>query len=43
MAKGECIEIVPSKYESMNFFRDLIELSFREFDVILGMDWLSRH
>ena len=21
----------------------LIELSFREFDVILGMDWLSRH
>ena len=22
---------------------DLIELSFREFDVILGMDWLSRH
>ena len=25
------------------FLRDLIELSFREFDVILGMDWLSRH
>ena len=24
-------------------FQDLIELSFREFDVILGMDWLSRH
>ena len=23
--------------------RDLIELYFREFDVILGMDWLSRH
>ena len=22
---------------------DLIELSFREFDVILGMDWFSRH
>ena len=22
---------------------DLIELSFREFDVILRMDWLSRH
>ena len=22
---------------------DLIKLSFREFDVILGMDWLSRH
>ena len=25
------------------FLEDLIELSFREFDVILGMDWLSRH
>ena len=22
---------------------DLIELSFREFDLILGMDWLSQH
>ncbi len=22
---------------------DLIELPFHEFDVILGMDWLSRH
>ena len=22
---------------------DLIELSFKDFDVILGMDWLSRH
>ena len=27
----------------MSFPRDLIELSFKEFDVILGMDWLSRH
>ena len=25
------------------FLGDLIELSFREFDVIFGMDWLSRH
>ncbi|XP_043809459.1 uncharacterized protein LOC110606868 [Manihot esculenta] len=25
------------------FHRDLIELPFREFDVILGMDWLFRH
>ncbi|XP_037497286.1 uncharacterized protein LOC119371375, partial [Jatropha curcas] len=25
------------------FPRDLMELPFREFDVILGMDWLSRH
>ena len=32
--------IIVRKYE---FLGDLIELSFREFDVILGMDWLSRH
>ena len=25
------------------FSGDLIKLSFREFDEILGMDWLSRH
>ena len=25
------------------FFADLIELSFHEFDLILGMDWLSNH
>ena len=25
------------------FLRDLIELSFREFDVMLGMEWLSQH
>ena len=25
------------------FFGDLIEISFREFGVILGIDWLSRH
>ena len=43
MAKEECIEIVLVKYESMNFFGDLIELSFKEFDMILGMDWWSRH
>ena len=43
MTKGECIEIVPSKYESMNFGGNVIQLSFKEFDVILGMDWLSRH
>ena len=28
------------EYECMG---DLIELSFKEFDVILGMNWLSRH
>ena len=33
----------PIKIQEYEFLRDLIELSFREFDVILGMDWLSRH
>ena len=31
------------KIRECEFLGDLIELSFREFDVILGMDWLSRH
>ena len=33
----------PIKIQEYEFWGDLIELSFREFDVILGMDWLSRH
>ena len=33
----------PIKIREYAFFEDLIELFFREFDVILGMDWLSRH
>ena len=33
----------PIKIRGYEFLGDLIELSFREFDVILGMDWLSRH
>ena len=32
----------PIKIREYEFPGDLIELSFREFDVILGMDWLSR-
>ena len=32
--------IIIREYE---FMGDLIELSFREFDMILGMDWLSRY
>ena len=32
----------PIRIQEYEFPRDLIELSFREFDVILGMDWLSR-
>ena len=31
------------RIQEYEFMRDLIELSFREFDVILGMDWLSQH
>ena len=33
----------PIKIRDYEFLGDLIELSFREFDVILGMDLLSRH
>ena len=33
----------PIKIREYKFLGDLIELSFREFDVILGMDWLSRY
>ena len=33
----------PTRILEFEFMRDLIELSFREFDVILGMDWLSCH
>ena len=33
----------PIKIREYEFLGDLIELSFREFDVMLGMDWLSRH
>ena len=31
----------PIRIREYEFPRDLIELSFREFNVILGMDWLS--
>ena len=33
----------PIRIQEYEFPGDLIELSFKEFDVILGMDWLSRH
>ena len=33
----------PIRIREYEFPKDLIELSFRDFDVILGMDWLSRH
>ena len=33
----------PIRIREYDFPGDLIELSFKEFNVILGMDWLSRH
>ena len=33
----------PIRIREYKFTGDLIKLSFREFDVIMGMDWLSRH
>ena len=33
----------PIQIREYEFLGDLIELSFKEFNVILGMDWLSRH
>ena len=33
----------PIRIREYEFLGDLIELSLREFDVILGMDWFSRH
>ena len=33
----------PIRIREYEFLEDLIELSFKEFDVILAMDWLSRH
>ena len=33
----------PIVIQDRKFFADLIALPFREFDLILGMDWLSKH
>ena len=33
----------PIRIQEYEFLGDLIEFSFREFDVILGMHWLSQH
>ena len=41
--QGRVYRDCPSKIREYEFLGDLIELSFKEFDVILGMDWLSRH
>ena len=33
----------PIVIQTREFLADLITLPFREFDLILGMDWLSKH
>ena len=33
----------PTVIQAREFLADLIALPFREFDLILGMDWLSKH
>ena len=33
----------PIVIQAREFFADLITLPFREFDLILGMDWLTKH
>ena len=40
---GRVYRDCPIKIREYEYLGDLIELSFREIDVILGMDWLSRH
>ena len=41
--QGRVYRDCPIKIREYEFLGDLIEFSFKEFDVIFGMDWLSRH
>ena len=41
--QGRVYRDCPIKIREYEFLGDLIELSFREIDLILGMDWLYRH
>ena len=41
--QGRVYRDCPIKIREYEFLGDLIELSFKEFVVILGMDWTSRH
>ena len=41
--QGRVYRDCPIKIREYKFLGDLIELSFKEFVVILGMDWFSRH
>ena len=41
--QGRVYRDCPIKIQEYEFLGDLIELSFKKFDTILGMDWLSQH
>ena len=41
--QGRVYRDCPIKIREYEFLGDLIKLSFKEFVVILGMDWTSRH
>ena len=41
--QGRVYRDCPIKIREFEFLGDLIELSFKEFDVILRTDWLSRN
>ena len=41
--QGRVYRDCPIKIREYEFLGDLIELSFKEFVVILGMDWFSQH
>ena len=41
--QGRVYRDCPIKIREYEFLGDLIELSLKDFDVILDMDWFSRH
>ncbi|KAJ8900073.1 hypothetical protein K2173_024189 [Erythroxylum novogranatense] len=40
---NQVVRNCPVKIQESEYAADLIKLSFHEFDLILGMDWLSKH
>ena len=40
---GKVCKEFPLTLEDRNFFADLVVLSMSEFDIILGMDWLTKY